>query len=150
MSQPALLPGNRFRAYRGAGSPLVYRFVCLATSITLTLTNAYEDATVADCDDPTGIPDRKSVVTSRSWGGRIAGQIAADHLDEFRADATSEVAIPYQFRVDPKDGVGAGNWTGKIFVENFEITKSNNGIVAFTSQFRGDGPLAWALLSAAS
>jgi len=143
MAEPALLPGNRFRAYRGSGSPLVYHFVCLATSITLTLTNTYEDTTVADCDDPTGIPDRKSVVTSRSWGGRCAGQIAADHLDEFRADATSEVSIPYQFRVDPRDGVGAGNWTGKIFVENFEITKTNNGIVSFTNQFRGDGPLAW-------
>ncbi|GJE51777.1 hypothetical protein GOFOIKOB_4839 [Methylobacterium tardum] len=93
---------------------------------------------MADCDDPTGIPDRKSVLTSRSWGGRIAGQ-----ADEFRADATSDEAVPYRFRIDPKDGVGAGAWSGRVFVENFEITKANNGTVNFTSQFRGDGPLAW-------
>lgn len=138
MAEPALLPGNRFRAYRGSGSPLAYHFICLATSVALTLTNSYEDATVADCDDPTGIPDRKSVLTSRSWGGRIAGQ-----TDEFRADATSDEAVPYRFRIGPKDGVGAGAWPGRVFAENFEITKANNGIVTFTSQLRGDGPLAW-------
>ncbi|MGX9981130.1 hypothetical protein [Methylobacterium fujisawaense] len=144
MAEPALLPGNRFRAYRGSGSPLAYAFVCLAQSITLTLTNSYEDATVADCDNPTAVPDRKSVLTSRSWGGRIAGQVAADHLDELRADAASEDPVPYQFRTDPKTGAGAGNWTGNVFVESLEITKSNNGIVSFTCQFRGDGPLVWA------
>lgn len=143
MAEPALLPGNRFRAYRGAGSPIAYTFVCLATSLTLTITNAYEDATVADCDNPTGIPDRKSILSSRSWGGRIAGSVAADHLDDLRADAASESPIPYQFRIDPKDGVDAGNWAGDVFVESLEITKSNNGIVSFTAQFRGDGPLAW-------
>ncbi|MBL7309160.1 hypothetical protein INQ13_22360, partial [Escherichia coli] len=88
-------------------------------------------------------PDRKSVLSSRSWGGRVAGQVAADHLPELRKDAKSETPVPYQFRVDPKDGVEAGNWTGLVFAESLEITKSNNGIVSFTMQFRGDGPLAW-------
>ena len=143
MAEPALLPGNRFRAYRGSGSPLAYKFFCLGTSLTLTITNSYEDATVADCDDPTGIPDRKSILSSRSWGGRIAGSVAADHLGDLRADAASETPIPYQFRVDPRDGVDAGNWAGDVFVESLEIGKSNNGIVSFTCQFRGDGPLAW-------
>ncbi|KTS01973.1 hypothetical protein SB2_27990 [Methylobacterium radiotolerans] len=143
MAEPALLPGNRFRAYRGSGSPLVYAFVCLGASITLTITNSYEDATVADCDNPVAIPDRKSILSSRSWGGRIAGSVAADHLDDLRADAASETPIPYQFRVDPKDGVDAGNWAGAVFVESLEIGKSNNGIVSFTCQFRGDGPLVW-------
>lgn len=144
MAEPALLPGNRFRAYRSStGITGPWSFICLGQSITLTITNTYEDATVADCDDPVGIPDRKSVLSSRSWGGRVAGQVAADHLPELRADAASETPVPYQFRVDPKDGVEAGNWTGLVFIESLEITKSNNGIVSFTTQFRGDGPLAW-------
>lgn len=143
MAEPSLLPGNRFRAYRGTGSPLAYAFVCLGTSITLTITNAYEDATVADCDNPTSVPDRKSILSSRSWGGRIAGSVAADHLDDLRADAGGDSPVPYQFRIDPKDGTDAGNWSGDVFVESLEITKSNNGIVSFTCQFRGDGPLSW-------
>lgn len=144
MAEPTLLPGNRFRAYRSStGLQGPWSFICLGTSVTLTLTNAYEDTTVADCDNPTAIPDRKSTPTSRSWGGRIAGSIAADHLPELRADAASDSPIPYQFRVDPKDGIDAGNWTGEVYVESLEITKSNNGIVSFTLQYRGDGPLAW-------
>jgi hypothetical protein len=141
MAEPALLPGNRFRAYRATTNPP--KFVCLATAVTLTQTNAFEDATVADCDDPTAIPDRKSILSSRSWGGRFAGSMAADHLAEFQADNDSEDPIPYEFWVDPKGGVGAGKWAGNVFVESFEVTKTNNGIVSFTCQFRGDGPLAW-------
>lgn len=144
MAEPALLPGNRFRAYRSTtGLTGPWLFICLGSSISLTLTNSFEDATVADCDDPTGIPDRKSILSSRSWGGRVAGSAAADHFDQLRADAASETPVPYQFRLDPRDGVGAGNWSGLVFVESLEITKSNNGIVSFTNQFRGDGPLAW-------
>lgn len=141
MAEPQLLPGNRFRAYRlVGGSP---KFVCLATAITLTQTNAFEDATVADCDDPLAIPDRKSVKTSKSWGGRFAGSMAADHLAEFQADNDAEDPVPYEFQVDRTALQGGGKWTGDIFVENFEVAKNNNGIVTFTVQFRGDGPLDW-------
>lgn len=142
MATPDLLPGNRFRAYRGAGAGA--KFVCLATSITLTITNAFEDATVPDCDNPTAIPTRKSIKSSTSWGGRFAGSIAADHLDDFRADVDSEVAVPYEFRIDRSAAGGGGKWAGDVHIENFEIAKNNNGIVAFTAQFRGDGPLDWA------
>lgn len=144
MAEPTLLPGNRFRAYRSPVGPQgPWAFFCLGTSITLTLTNSFEDATVADCDNPTEIPNRKSTVQSRSWGGRIAGTAAADHLDDLRADAASETPIPYAFVVDPKDAQGVGYWHGDVFVENLEITKSNNGLVNFTLQYRGDGPLDW-------
>lgn len=145
MSTPTLLPGNRFRAYRGDGAtPPVWAFICLATSITLTLTNAYEDATVPDCDNPTAIPVRQSVLSSTSWGGRIAGQVDAFRLAKLRQDVASQTPIPYQFLVDRNLAGGGGTWTGNVFVENLEITKNNNGIVSFTCQFRGDGPLVWA------
>lgn len=141
MATPDLLPGNRFRAYRGTGGTA--EFVCLATSVTLTITNAFEDATVADCDDPLEIPTRKSIKSSTSWGGRIAGAVAADHLDDFRSDVNSETAVPYEFRVDRNAAGGGGKWAGNVHFENFEITKANNGIVQFTAQLRGDGPLDW-------
>lgn len=139
MANPDLLPGNRFRAYRGSGATA--EFVCLATSVTLTITNAFEDATVADCDGPTEIPTRKSIKSSTSWGGRFAGSIAADHLDDFRTDAANETAVPYEFRVD-RNAAG-GKWAGNVHIENSEVAKNNNGIVSFTAQFRGDGALDW-------
>lgn len=146
MATPDLLPGNRFRAYRGIGG--TPEFVCLAQSITLTITNAFEDATVADCDNPTEIPTRKSIKSSTSWGGRFAGSIAADHLDDFRTDVESESAVPYTFRIDKPLVGGGGAWAGNVHIESFEIAKSNNGIVSFTAQFRGDGPLDWVPASA--
>lgn len=145
MTTPTLLPGNRFRAYRGdSGASPNWAFICLATSVTLTLTNAFEDATVPDCDDPLKIPVRQSVMSSTSWGGRIAGQVDATRLAKLRADAASQTPIPYQFKVDQAAGNGGGTWTGNVFVESLEIGKNNNGIVSFTCQFRGDGPLTWA------
>lgn len=146
MATPALLPGNRFRAYRMNGSTA--EFVCLATSITLTITNAFEDATVADCDDPLAIPDRTSFKTSQSWGGRFSGKLAADHLDDFRADVKSEPPVAYQFRVDRSAVGGGGSWAGNVHIENFEMARSENGIVTFTAQFRGDGPLTWTAATA--
>ncbi|RVU17500.1 phage tail tube protein [Methylobacterium oryzihabitans] len=145
MTTPTLLPGNRFRAYRGDGAtPTNWAFLCLGTSVTLTLTNAFEDATVPDCDEPLKIPVRKSVLSSTSWGGRIAGQVDATRLAKLRADAESQTPVLYQFRVDQSAANGGGAWTGTVFVENLEIAKTNNGIVGFTCQFRGDGALAWA------
>lgn len=146
MATPDLLPGNRFRAYRGIGAQK--EFVCLATSITLTITNAFEDATVADCDNPTEIPTRKSIKSSTSWGGRFAGSIAADHLDDFRSDVASEGPVPYTFMVDRSLAAGGGAWAGGVHIESFEIAKSNNGIVSFTAQFRGDGELDWTAAAA--
>lgn len=146
MATPDLLPGNRFRAYRMTGQ--TPEFVCLATSITLTITNAFEDATVADCDAPLAIPTRKSIKSSTSWGGRFAGSIAADHLDDFRADVNSEDPVAYEFRVDRVAAAGGGAWAGDVHIESFEIAKNNNGIVSFTAQFRGDGALDWTAASA--
>jgi hypothetical protein len=146
MATPDLLPGNRFRAYRVTGS--TREFVCLANSITLTITNAFEDATVADCDTPLAIPTRKSIKSSTSWGGRFAGSIAADHLDDFRADVNSEAPVSYAFDIDRSAAAGGGTWAGLVHIESFEIAKSNNGIVSFTAQFRGDGPLAWTAATA--
>lgn len=142
MAEPALLPGNRFRIYRGSGASAT--FICLADAVSLTRTNEYEDATVGDCDDPLAIPTRRSFKRSKSWGGRYAGSIAADHLAEFEEDADSDEAVPYEFRVDRPAAGGGGKWVGNVHVENLEYGKPNrSGVVTFTVQFRGDGPLTW-------
>ncbi len=145
MASPLLLPGNRFRAYRAApATPTQFIFLCLAQSITLTLTNEYEDATVPDCDNPLSTPNRKSVIRSRSWGGRVAGAMDAQRFVTLREDTGSDVPINYQFMMDRTSALGGGTWTGAIFIENLEITKQNGGMVNWTAQFRGDDALTWA------
>ncbi len=145
MASPLLLPGNRFRAYRSAGgTPEIFQFICIAQSITLTMTNEFEDATVADCDAPLSVPNRKSVLRAKSWGGRVAGAMDAKRFADFRNDAGSETPVRYQFLMDRSNADGGGTWTGAIFIENLEITKQNNGMVNWTAQFRGDDAVAWA------
>lgn len=145
MATPLLLPGNRFRAYRSSGgAPETFVFICIAQSITLTISNEFEDATVADCDTPLSVPWRKSVLRSKSWSGRVAGAMDPARFANFRTDADSETPVRYQFMMDRTNAQGGGTWTGGIFIENLEIGKQNNGLVNWTAQFRGDDAVAWA------
>lgn len=144
MTTPDLLGGNRFRVLRSAGgSPETFTFVCIAQSKTLTQTNSFEDATVPDCDTPLAIPNRKSILSSRGWGGRLAGVADAKRFQDLQADANSESPHRYQFLIDKPAAQGGGTYTGAVFFENLELTSQNNGLVNFTAQFRGDDGLTW-------
>ncbi|KQP34303.1 hypothetical protein ASF27_01710 [Methylobacterium sp. Leaf102] len=145
MAAPNLLPGTRFRVLRGNGAtPEVFAFVCIAQSKTITFTNEFEDATVADCEDPLKVPARKSVLRSTAWGGRIAGIVDAKRYAVLEADRKKEAPTNYQFLLDRSAAEGGGTFTGPIFTETLEISSQNNGLVNFTMQFRGDGEVVWA------
>ncbi|MCJ2132451.1 phage tail tube protein [Methylobacterium sp. E-045] len=146
MTSPNLLPGNRFRANRGNGAtPEVFTFLCIAQTKTITFTNEFEDATVADCDKPLSVPSRKSVLRSTAWGGSIAGIVDAKRFAVLETDRKSETPINYQFIFDKPAADGGGTYTGPIFIESLQVTSTNNGMVNFTMQFRGDGEVVWAV-----
>lgn len=145
MSSPDLLAGNRFRVLRSAGgTPETFTFLCIAQTKTLTQTNTFEDATVPDCDTPLAIPNRKSILTSRGWSGRLAGVADAKRFQDLQADANAETPHRYQFLIDKTAAQGGGTYTGAVFFESLELTSQNNGLVNFTAQFRGDDALVWA------
>lgn len=145
MAAPNLLAGNRFRLYRSTalGPPEVFSFICLAMTVALTETNDFEDTTVPDCASPTSIPNRQSVLRSRSWGLTFSGSIDANQFAAFRTDASSETPVRYQILVDKTLALGGGAWTGAVFFESLVRSKTNNGIVTFTATCRGDAGLAW-------
>lgn len=143
MATPTLLPGNRFRLYRESGTPGTYTFVCIATTVTLTMSSDFEDATVPDCDTPTAIPTRKSIRRQRAWSLNFSGIVDADRFTDLRTDAEAEAAHSYQILVDKALADGGGTWTGDLFIESLEISKQDNGLVRFTAQARGDGALVW-------
>lgn len=145
MTSPALLPGNRFRAYRGNGAaPEVFAFLCIAQTKTITFTNEFEDATVPDCDTPLSTPARKSVLRSTSWGGSLAGVVDAKRFAVLEGDRKKVDPTNYQFLFDKPAADGGGTYTGPIFIESLQITSTNGGLVNFTMQFRGDGEVLWA------
>jgi tail tube protein len=144
MTAPTLLPGNRFRLMRGNGaSPEVFTFVCIAQTKGLTKTNEYEDATVPDCDNPTSIPNRKSIVRSHQWGLTFSGICDAKQFRVIDQDCDSETPINYQLLIDKPVAEGGGTWTGPIYFETLTVTSTNNGLVNFNATTRGDDKLTW-------
>ena len=143
MAAPTLLSGNRFRLYKNTTGS-TYVFVCLASTLSLTYTNDFEDATVPDCATPLSIPQRQSVLRSQGWSLSFSGSVDATQLTTLRADVASETAVKYQIQVDKLLAAGGGTWTGFIFFESLVVSKTNNGIVTFTATCRGDAALVWA------
>lgn len=142
MAEPDLLPGNRFRLYRESDTmPGTFLFVCVATTITFNRTNSFEDTTVADCDDPTAIPNRKSVKTSVAWNLNFSGNSDIVRIEGIEADFEAEGTHRYQMLLDKPAADGGRTYTGATFVETFELSKSDNGLVKFSAQMRGDGEL---------
>lgn len=141
-NEPDLLPGNRFRLYRESDTVAgTYEFVCVATTITFNRTNSFEDTTVSDCDDPTAIPNRKSVKTSTAWNLNFSGNSDIKRIEKIEADYEAEGTHNYQLLLDKPAADGGRTYTGAVFVETFELAKQNNGLVTFSAQMRGDGAL---------
>lgn len=135
------LSGNRFNLYRMVtGAPV---FVCTAVNTGLTQTKEFDDATMPDCDDPTAIPNRKSVVKMKSWSLSFGGKAVMAHYSDLKADYDSEGAVAYRVVANPLDGAGGGRWDGNIHIETLEMAKSDNGIVTFSATCRGDGDLSF-------
>lgn len=135
------LAGNRFNLYRMVtGSPV---FVCMASTTSLTETKEFDDTTMPNCEDPTAISTRKSIVKSKSWSLNFSGKAVMHHYAEIKADFDSESAVPYRIVANPADGVGDGQWDGDIHLESLEIGKQDNGMVTFAAQARGDGDLSF-------
>jgi hypothetical protein len=148
MTEPVLLPGNRFRLYRESDvTPGQFVFVCVATTITFNRTNSFEDTTVADCDNPLATPNRKSVKTSTAWNLNFSGNSDIVRIAGIEADFEAEGTHNYQMLLDKPAVDGGRTYTGAVFVETFELAKQNNGLVSFSAQMRGDGALVKAAVA---
>ncbi|MGL3208689.1 hypothetical protein [Bradyrhizobium sp. BR 1433] len=141
MGSDAPLSGNRFNLYRIVNNNPV--FVCAAVNLGLTETKQFDDATMPDCDNPTAIPTRKSVVKSKEWSLNFGGKAVMKHYTDLKTDKDSEAPVPYRIVANPIDNQGGGRWDGLLHFESLELTKNDNGIVTFTCQCRGDGDLTF-------
>lgn len=141
MANDMLLSGNRFNLYRMVTGQAV--FVCLAANLGLTETKEMEETTRQECDDPTAIPSRQSVVKSLAWSLNFGGKASMAQYKLLRDDYKSETPVAYRIVAVPGDGIGAGQWDGDIHIESLEMSKSDNGIVSLSAQARGDGDLSF-------
>lgn len=140
MADQDLLPGNRFRLYR-RNDQGTFDFVCLATTITFTRTAETADATTVDCDNPTAMPNERSVKTRLSWAINFSGKSDPKRIEPLEADFEAENSHPYQIVVDRSAARGGKTYEGNIHITQLEIGRPEQGMVTFSCQAKGDGAL---------
>ncbi|TDR94204.1 hypothetical protein [Enterovirga rhinocerotis] len=141
MAQIKPLSGRNLEVRRKNGA--AWDLVCVASTKRLQKTNEFDDASVIDCDNPQAVPVRRSVKKMTAWTINISGTTGGSQMITLDADCDSETPITYRFVKVASLADGGGHWEGDVWFENLEFSTEENGIVKFTGQLRGEGPLDW-------
>ena len=147
MATAELLPGNRFRLYRKHDSGTTFDYVGLATTMSFTRTNSFEDATAPDLADPFVTPTRESALRSTMWDLTFSGRVDAKAFEVIEGDAEDEAPHTYQIQVDRTSAEGGKTYTGALWYEKLEMGTQDRGFVTFTATCRGEGPYVRAAVS---
>ena len=118
-------------------------FLCTITTKSLTETTEFDDATVPDCDTPGNVAARRSIPKSTAWSLSASGIADAKSYKTIRAAALSGVPTFLQILLAKLAAEGGGHWDGAVYFENLQIQSDSMGVVKFSAQMRGEGPLTW-------
>lgn len=141
MTQIAPFRGTKLQVKRKNGAS--FDLVCMASTKGLTKTNTFDDATVLDCDNPDLAMNRRSILKQKSWSIDISGIADGHGFAVLDGDCNSETPVTYQFVNTLPMAAGGGTYQGDVWYENLAITTSDNGVVNFKGQLRGEGPLVF-------
>lgn len=140
MSEIDLVAGNRFRLYRqNDTTPANYDYMAVATTVSFTRQNNFEEGFAPDATDPFKTPVRKRITRSYQWDLTFSGQIDAKLLEKIEADADSGDAHSYRITTDMALAKGGKTYTGLITFDTLEIGTQNRGFVTFSAKCGGDG-----------
>ncbi len=148
MAKAELLPGNRFRLYRETATPGTFAYVGLATTLSFTRTNSFEDATAPDLTDPFVTPARESALRSTMWDLSFSGRVDAKAFMDIETDAADVIPHRYRIMVDRTAPEGGKTYTGLIWFEKIELASQERGFTTFTATCRGEGDYVMAAASA--
>ncbi|ACL62058.1 phage tail tube protein [Methylobacterium nodulans] len=118
-------------------------FLCTVTTKDLTKTWEYDYATVPDCDSPDALPARRSIKKMSAWSVNASGIADAKSYRELDAAAEADTPMFVRILVARPAAAGGGHWDGAVWFENLKIESQDMGVVKFSAQLRGEGPLAW-------
>ena len=118
-------------------------FLATITTKGLTKTNEFDDATRPNTDTAGATWDRSSIKKSKAWSINISGIADAKAYATLDADCDSDVPLFYSFEIAKAQADGGGHWAGAVWYENLQISSDTGGVVKFTGQLRGEGPLTW-------
>jgi hypothetical protein len=134
-------PGTRFQLNRVvAGTPT---FLAVATTLSFTQTNELEDATGVDRNAPNAIPSKQSRKKRKSWRITFSGKIDLKDRDDLQADFDAEDPVTVELKFDRTLAQGGGKYVGDVDYESLEFGKQEQGLVSFTAQASGNGPIVW-------
>ncbi|MGY2051681.1 phage tail tube protein [Methylobacterium sp. JK268] len=151
MTQGVPFSGKDLRLMRKSGpTDDTPSFLCTVTTKDLTRTWEYEDATMPDCDNPSAVPPRRSLKKSSAWSVNASGIAdARSYRDLDAAAADPDTPMYVRILVAKPAASGGGHWDGAVWFENLKIESQDMGVVKFSAQMRGEGPLTWTNAAAA-
>ncbi|HVL73320.1 MAG TPA: hypothetical protein VM434_15745 [Beijerinckiaceae bacterium] len=135
------LSGKDLRLKRKNGA--AYDLLAVVTTKGLERVNTFDEALAHDDADPRVPPWRVSEIKGRAWNVQIAGTTDAAKFKVLAGDCDANAPVTYRLEVALAAAAGGGHWEGDIWFENLSLSDQENGIVRFSGQLRGDGPLAW-------
>jgi predicted secreted protein len=141
---PNIHAGIGFTLNRGDGAtPEVFSLLCTATTVSFKQANVTEDAMLQDCANPGNAPARQSVVTGKTWDVDFSGKADYTRFAVIQGDFDAGVAKNYRLVLAGTGAAGGGYYDGAAIITDLELSKGDNGMVAFTGKLKGQGLLAW-------
>lgn len=140
MADATTTTGGKVRVLLDITNSGTYSAPCGFTSRSVSLSKALEDFQLPDCDDPDAVSwlgrDAASLSMSVSGEGVLAQESAETWLDAWDSVVSVPAKVEWEF---PSKTI---TWTGRMHVENIEVTGQNSRRVTQTVSMQSDGQMA--------
>lgn len=152
MAKPVTYAGTVVAIYlEDPDTPGAYIRPCGLTSHTVTFTKNMQEVQVPDCDDPE-LPSWiergvESLDFSASGSGVLAAAALPDWWDAFNSTESIDARV---YVGAPSDTVNGYFWSGKVHVNQFEVTGEKGSKAQVTVGIVSDGEMTFTKIAAGS
>jgi hypothetical protein len=126
----------------GAGR---FKFMCYVETFEFNESRNFSERMVRDCDAPGDKPVRKSIPGGYSFSVPVTGHAAQANAmyRTFKAAIRSGAKIELQRKIDLSAANGGGADVLFSYLENFNESAPNEGVVTWTATIRGEDEPVW-------
>lgn len=137
------LPGNKFYLLVGDGATPTeaFTFLCPIRTITSSHGAEVEDDMIADCDDPTALLQRSSVVKALTWdieGSGLCDPTKAGYI-RLRTQYRAGAPVNLQLMKDLPGASGGEKEQGSFVITKWDESISEGGTVKCSWSFKNQG-----------
>lgn len=140
MATPTRIKGGKIRVLlQDTNSPTAYTAPCGLTSRSISFNKGLNEYQLPDCDDPDAVDwlgrDATSLSMSVNGEGVLASESIERWLDAWEDVESVNVKVEWEFPTKTY------TWTGKMHVENIEVTAQNAQTATMNVSLQSDGEM---------